>query len=228
MISVVVPTLNAAETLGDSLSMLVPAAIEGLVSEVIVVDGGSSDETGAIADAMGAHFISAARGRGLQLVEGARASKGDWLLFLHADTNLQAGWDEEAFAFIRQVERGGKDFAAAFLFALDDPSPAARRLEFWVKLRCQLFRLPYGDQGLLISRQFYNELGGYKPMPLMEDVDLLRRIGRARLALLRTPAITSARRFQKNGYFIRSLRNIALLSLYFLRVPTRFLVKLYG
>jgi glycosyltransferase involved in cell wall biosynthesis len=104
MISVVIPTLNAERTLAHALAALVPAVVEGIVQEAILVDGGSNDETCAIAEAAGTHLIEAPRGRGSQLEAGAHHAKGDWLLFLHADTVLEPGWAEEAQSFIERVE----------------------------------------------------------------------------------------------------------------------------
>ena len=101
-------------------------------------------------------------------------------------------------------------------------------LESLVALRCFLFALPYGDQGLLISRQLYRELGGFKPMPLMEDVDLMRRLKRSQLVMLHSRAVTSGVRYRNEGYVVRSLRNLGCMLLYFLRVPTRVLTRLYG
>jgi rSAM/selenodomain-associated transferase 2 len=227
MISVVVPTLNADETLASTLAALVPAAVEGLVREVVIVDGGSSDRTQAIAEGMGARWLMAPRGRGAQLAAGACAAGCAWLLFLHADTVLEPGWIQEAGSFIDQVERATTRRAAAFRFALDDKEPAARRIEFWARARGKLLKLPYGDQGLLISRDFYDALGGYRALPLMEDVDLVRRIGGRRLKILNSRAITSAVRYRRGGYWLRPWRNLALLTLYFLRVPTSTLAKLY-
>ncbi|MCG8443580.1 MAG: hypothetical protein MI723_17385, partial [Caulobacterales bacterium] len=107
------------------------------------------------------------------------------------------------------------DGAGAFRFALDDASGAARRLEAMVAVRCALFKLPYGDQGLLIARSTYEQIGGYRPLPLFEDVDLVRRLGRRRLSLLPAKAVTSAARFRGEGYGRRSLRNLSLLARYF-------------
>jgi hypothetical protein len=97
-----------------------------------------------------------------------------------------------------------------------------------VSWRSKLFALPYGDQGLLISRAFYESLGGFEPLPIMEDVELIRRIGRPRLSVLDCPAITSSRRYRDGGYLGRSFRNLFCLGLYFLGLPPRFLAKLYG
>lgn len=229
MISVVIPTLNADVHLARTLTALVPAAIDGVVREVVVADGGSSDRTHHVAEAAGAVFISVEPGRGQQLAAGARAAKSDWLLFLHADTVLQAGWEEEAVELIRSIELGGRpDTAAVFRFGLDDRGLWAGYLKFMVGLRCLVFGMPYGDQGLLISRRLYDEVGGYRPMALMEDVDMIGRLGRRRVRFLRALAVTSARRYRADGYLRRTLRNLSCLGLYYLRVPPDVLARLYG
>jgi rSAM/selenodomain-associated transferase 2 len=199
------------------------------VQEAIVVDGGSTDETWAIADGAGTHVIKAGRGRGNQLGAGAVQARGDWLLFLHADTVLELGWLEEAKSFIERVESGRRRQAAAvFRFALDDDGLMPRLVESFVALRCLLFALPYGDQGLLISRKLYERLGGYRPLPLMEDVDLVRRLKRNEIVVLKSRAVTSGERYRREGYLARGLRNLGLIFLYYLRVPTRVLARLYG
>ncbi len=229
MISVIIPTLNAERTLAHTLAALVPAVVEGVVREAVVVDGGSSDETCAIAEAAGTRLIEAERGRGAQLEAGASAARGDWLLFLHADTVLDPGWAEEAQGFIERVESGRRGEAAAtFRFALDDDGAMPRLVERLVALRCRLFGLPYGDQGLLISRRLYRRLGGFRPLPLMEDVDLVRRLKRRELVVLKSRAVTSGERYRREGYLVRSLRNLGCILLYYLRVPPRVLARLYG
>jgi rSAM/selenodomain-associated transferase 2 len=229
MISVIIPTLNAERTLGPTLAALVPAVVRGLVQEAILVDGGSSDETCLIAEAAGTQLIEAARGRGTQLEAGAAKARGDWLLFLHADTVLEPGWAEEAESFIERVESGRREEAAAFFrFALDDDGLMPRFVEGIVALRCALLALPYGDQGLLISRHLYNRLGGFKPLPLMEDVDLVRRLRRRELVMLNTRAVTSGERYRREGYLARAMRNLGCILLYYLRVPPRVLARLYG
>ena len=172
MITVIIPTLNAEATLAPTLAALVPAAVDGLVREVIVVDGGSSDRTTEIVDNAGANLVQGGAGRGQQLAAGATRARFPWLLFLHADTVLMPGWEREASIFMDRVDREEQPLAAAaFRFALDDEGVRPRLLEQLVALRCAALRLPYGDQGLLIPKRLYDAVGGYRPLALMEDVD---------------------------------------------------------
>lgn len=225
MISVVVPTLNAASTLGTTLDSLAPYHPE-LLKEVIVADGGSSDETVEIARKAGCVVVRADKGRGVQLRIGARAATQQWLLFLHADTRLSDDWGRVASSFLKQPDR--EEAAAVFSFRLDDHGFAARVLEQLVAIRVRVLALPYGDQGLLISRALYDEIGGFADIPLMEDVDIVRRIGRRRLRRLPACVVTSAEKYRRDGYFLRSVRNLFCLGLYFAGVaPTR-IGKLYG
>jgi len=225
-LAIVIPTLDAGEGLGRSLDALADAEAAGLRTELVVVDGGSRDGTVRCALAGGARVVRASPGRGGQLAAGAAATTGAWLLFLHADTRLEAGWAQVAARFM--AEPANRERAAAFCFALDDPGRAARRLERLVAWRCRTLGLPYGDQGLLIARAFYERLGGFRPLPLMEDVELVRRIGRQRLAILPARAITSAARYRREGWAVRGARNLSCLALYFLGVPPRLIRHLYG
>jgi len=225
-LSIVIPTLNAAETLGATIAVLAEAVTAGLATEVIVVDGGSRDATPALAEGCGARVIAAARGRGGQLAAGADAAHGEWLLFLHADAVLEPGWAAAVMRFTARHENEMR--AAAFRFALDDDSAAARRLEKLVAWRCRRLGLPYGDQGLVIARAFYDRLGGFRPLPLMEDVDFVRRIGRRRLDMLDARAVTSAARYRRDGWLLRSARNLCCLTLYFLGLPPRLIQRLYA
>lgn len=221
-ISVIIPTLNAAETLPRLLACL---RSHPLVGEIIVADGGSADRTAALAEALGARVEPAACGRGTQLAAGAAAARGGWLLFLHADCRPQPGWVRAVSAFISAPN--GKGRAGYFDFALDDAAPAARRLERVVAWRCRVMALPYGDQGLLISRALYDAIGGFAPWPLMEDVDLARRLGRRRLARIGTGCTASARRYRQDGYWRRPLRNLLCLSLYFAGLSPDRIARLY-
>ena len=212
-LSVIIPTLNAAATLPATLASV------GRVPQIIVVDGASSDATAAIAAASGAVVLTAARGRGSQLAAGIAAATQPWLLLLHADTRLAPDW--------RAAARLAPSQAGYFRFRLDTPDRQARRLERLVAWRNRRFGLPYGDQGLLIHRDLLRAAGGMRPLPLMEDVDLTRRLGRARLVPLAADAVTSARKWRQQGYLRRSARNLLCLSLWFAGVPPRLIQRIY-
>jgi glycosyltransferase involved in cell wall biosynthesis len=219
MISVVIPTVNSERLLPRCFDSLIPAAVRGVVREVIVSDAGSTDATLAIADGAGAHIVHARKGRGQQLAEGAALAKGDWLLFLHPETALEPGWEVEAESFIDQATME-RPRAAVFRFALEDFGGEARRAEAMAALRAGLFALPYGDQGLLIPKRLYQKTGGYRALADMEDADMVRRIGRRRLVSLRARAVNIAR--PPKG----ALRGLALALLHALRVPSGVLAKL--
>ena len=222
MLSIVIPTFNDGHRLPPTLERL--SAYEG-PKELIVCDAGSGDQTFSLTAKAGGKFYMAPEGRGQQLAMGADVSVGEWILFLHADTKLGPGWGT---AVNRFIEKPANRFRAAyFIFALDDPAPRARRLERLVEWRCQSLALPYGDQGLLINRAFYERIGGFSPIPLMEDVDLIRRIQKHRLECLPALAITSAERYQKDGYLMRPLKNLFCLGLFMLGVSPQVINNIY-
>jgi len=224
-LSIVIPALDAAATLAATLRSLEEGRQNGSLGEVLVVDGGSRDETRAVAQTGGARVLDCAPGRGGQLAMGAAAATSPWLLFLHADTVLGEGWIAAARDFMGAP--GSDTRAAVFRFALDDGGPRARRIERLARWRGRVLALPYGDQGLLISRRLYDALGGFQPLALMEDVEFVRRIGRRRLLELEVSAVTSAARYREGGWCLRPLRNLAILSLYFLGVAPETLKRLY-
>ncbi|MEQ8666812.1 MAG: TIGR04283 family arsenosugar biosynthesis glycosyltransferase [Rhodospirillales bacterium] len=222
-LSLIIPTLNN----GERLAAMIRAWQTALgPDEIIVSDGGSTDGTGSAAEQSGAVVVRAPSGRGNQLRAGAEHATGDWLLFMHADTLPGANAGPAARAFM--TDTANTDRAAAFRLTLDDEEPAARRIERLANWRAQRFSLPYGDQGLLVSRAAYGAAGGYRPIPLMEDVDLVRRFGRSRVDILNAEVATSAERYRRDGYWARPMRNITLLSLFFLGVSPVRLARWYG
>lgn len=217
MLSAVVLALNAEDTLAECLERLSDA------EEVIVVDGGSADRTTEIARACGARLIEAPRGRGVQLRAGIAAAAGEWLLVVHSDTFLESTWRRAAERHVQAHPSA----AGYFRFRLRAEGAAARVLETIVALRCRLFRLPYGDQALLLPRSLHDEVGGYARIALMEDVDLVRRIGRSRLKPIQASAWTSAEKWQRDGWLSRSARNLCCLLLYRIGVSPERIAQLY-
>lgn len=216
MLAVVIPTLNAAADLPRALESLAPGRER--IEEIAVADGGSTDGTQAVAEAGGAGVIEAPGGRGSQLRAGVAATTAPWLLVLHADSRLGPDWPDT-------LPKDGR--AGWFRLRLDDPAPAARRIERLANWRARRFGLPYGDQGLVLPRALYDAVGGYRDMPLMEDVDLVRRIGRHRLAELDAETVTSAVRYRRDGYWRRPLRNLACLSLFLAGMAPERIRRLY-
>jgi len=229
MLSIIIPTLNAAPRLPLCLDALVGPAISGFVKEVIVVDGGSEDESVPIADGFGAKSLTAPPGRGGQMKKGAEVARGLWLLFLHADTVLEEGWAGEAAAFINAV--GANEAAAVFTLRFDKPGLAPRLVSAGAMARTKLFKSPYGDQGLLISRALYDEVGGFRDLPLFEDVDIIQRIvarkGRAALHIFKSKAVTAADRYERDGYLRRVIKNAWHLLRYHAGAAPEELAKFY-
>lgn len=218
-LDVVIPTLNAAATLPSTLASLPPNAA------VVVSDGGSTDATLDIARAAGCRIVTGPRGRGRQLAAGAEAADRSWRLFLHADTVVSSdGWTAIA-GHMARLDRAHR--AASLRLKIDDPAWQARLIERAVAWRVRLFGLPYGDQGLLIHRELYARVGGYAPLPLMEDVDIMRRLGPARHTALAGEALTSARRWRRRGWAGQTVLNLTCLGLYRLGAPVERIARLY-
>lgn len=219
-LDVIIPTLNAASALAATLAALPPGVA------VIVSDGGSMDGTSEMAQAAGARIVSSPPGRGRQLAAGAAEATRPWRLFLHADTTVSPeGWA----GIVQHIERPeGRGLAASLRLAIDDPAWQARVIERAVALRVRLLGLPYGDQGLLIHRDLYDAVGGYPDQPLMEDVEIMRRLGRARHVVLSGEARTSAARWRRRGWIRQTALNLTCLGLYRMGVPADRIAKLYG
>lgn len=221
-IGVVIPTLNEERALPALLEDLRELGV-ALPLEVVVVDAGSGDGTRAIAAAAGVRVLAAARGRARQLNAGARAVRGEWLLFLHADCRLDS---QARGALERAVAAGSEMSAAVFRFAIDLPGFWKRVIELGQRMREGLWGLPYGDQGLLVRRTLFDTVGGYPDVPLMEDVGIVRRLRHA-TAIRRLPGavLTSGRRYLRDGVIRTWLRHTALITLYRAGVSPRRLAR---
>ena len=227
-LSIVVLALNAEATLPRVLSSLAAGAVSGLIREVILSDGGSRDRTCDIALEAGARVISGGIGRGQQLGAGGEAARGRWLLFLHSDTFLGEGWCEQVRAFIDLQD---EDSAAVFQLAFHRGDWRARLVSAGANLRTRLFAAPYGDQGLLISKRLYNQIGGYRALALFEDVDIIDRIkeanGRRHLRVLEAKAMTDPGRYDRDGYAKRVIKNLICLAMYRVGFGPERILKFY-
>ncbi len=193
----VIPALNEAGHLPLLLADL--AAAPGLVAEVRVVDGGSSDGTAAIARLAGAQVAVDPGGRGAQLALGARQSTAPWLLFLHGDTRLPPAWAGAVGRALAEA-RCGPSQAWYFRLRIEAAGPGLRLLQLGVALRSRWLQRPYGDQGLLVRRDAYLAAGGFRPLPLMEDLDLVERLAaRLRLRCLGPALLVAGRRWRRLG-----------------------------
>lgn len=219
-LSIVIPTLDAADALPGCLRALGEGLEAGMIREVVFSDGGSKDNTLEIAEMAGAIVVQGPPSRGGQLQRGVGETQGDWLLVLHADCVLPPGWPAVVAA---QMQDGRP---AAFRLKFDANGFAPRVVAGWANLRSRVFHLPYGDQGLLMSRRDYDAVGGYSDVPLMEDVALSRRLGR-RLRLLPAAVTTSAEKYKRDGWLRRGARNLSLLSRYLLGADPARLAKRY-
>ena len=162
-------------------------------------------------------------GRGHQLKVGANSARGDWLLFLHADTVLSRDWAERVISHINTSPAR----AAAFSLAFRSDAPMATTVANRANWRARTLGLPYGDQGLLISRDLYDEVGGYEDVPLMEDVMIIRAIGKKRLSILSAQARTSAARYERDGWHKRSWTNLTILARFLMGASPEKLAKAY-
>ncbi len=201
-ISIIIPTINEANNLPLLLSDLSIIKNKG---EILIVDCGSKDKTIDIANIYGAKvYKSKERNRGLQLDMGAKNSIGDWLIFLHADTRLTHDW----FIKIKSIFKEERNYIYYFKFKINDSKVIYRVLEIFVNFRSQYLKQPYGDQGLIIHRSIYYKNNGFRKIPLMEDVDFLRRLNNKKdLNQLNIPIFTSSRKWEGTNIFIQALKN---------------------
>jgi len=226
LVSIIIPTFNEVANIRRQAAALAPLP----EAEVIFVDGGSSDGTPQELRACCAHaplrFIHARQRRSSQMNAAARIAKGEWLIFLHADTSLPCA----SFQHFLQYAKSRRELnAGAFTFRVAHERAVYRYLEFYVGLRSRLLKLPYGDQALFVRRRLFEEIGGYREdYPLMEDVELVRRLHQHKgFEILPAPVYTSARRFESEGYLKRTCGNLYLQMLYALGVPPQKLAQHY-
>ncbi len=210
-LSIVIPTLNAAPALPATADALLEGVTSGLVRELVISDGGSDDGIADVAEALGAVLIEGPAGRGGQLARGVAAASGDWLLLLHADTHLSPGWAGAVHAHIA----GHPDQAAWFRLKFRADGVPPRLVAAGANFRSRIFGLPYGDQGLVISKRLLKDAGGIPTLPLMEDVALARAL-KGKLRGLDVDAMTSADRYERDGWSRRVLRNLGTLARYYL------------
>jgi hypothetical protein len=187
MLSVIIPTRNSDHALVPTLTALVPGATAGIITEVLVADGGSQDETAAVADIAGCNFVVVEGPLGRRLKAAAAQARAPWLMFLRPGTVLDAPWTGEVGRFVQQPARYGH----AAVFRRGGPSQSAMR-ELVLRLAAVLGGLPRPEQGLLISSEFYAALEGHSERASDPEHDLLRRIGRARSVKLVTQAFAPA------------------------------------
>jgi len=201
-ISIIIPTINEANNLPLLLSDLSNIQKKG---EIIIVDCGSEDKTIDIAKIYGTKVcISKERNRGLQLDIGAKNSKGEWLIFLHADTRLTHDWFKKINSFLE----GNKNSIYYFEFKINNKKIIYRILEILVNFRSKFFKQPYGDQGLIIHRTTYFKNNGFRKIPLMEDVDFLRRLNKKKdLKQLNLPIFISSRKWERTNIFLQAINN---------------------
>jgi rSAM/selenodomain-associated transferase 2 len=222
MISIIIPTLNEEHNIGRCIESI---RSDGAIHEIIVTDGGSSDKTVEIAESQGGiRVIRTEKGRGTQMNKGAAFARGDIFLFLHADTYLERGWYSEIMSCLCEPSVAG----GAFTFRIDSPESYCRLIEYLVKFRCAVLNLPYGDQGIFVRREVFENLGGYKNIPLMEDVDLVERMRKAgRIRMLRKESYIHSRKWDEEGWIRRSFFNQMIMIRYRLGADPERLAKLY-
>ena len=220
-VSVIIPTFNEKSTIGKTIKSI---KSDNQSTEVIVSDGGSRDNTTGIAKAYGALIVESPRGRGTQMDKGAEIAKGDILLFLHSDTVLPQNWED----LIVDALKADNIVGGAFSFKTDGIGFKYRILEKLVALRNKSVKLIYGDQAIFVNKAAFKAVGGFNSLPLMEDIDLVKRLRQTgKFIVLPDEAITSSRRWQKHGFIRTSIRNLFYIFLYYIGIKPESIYKRY-
>lgn len=223
-VSIIIPVLHEAETINALIAHL-RSLDAGQAREIIVVDGDPEGSTIKAVQDAGVRLLISGRGRARQMNRGGAAARGDVLLFLHADTFLPAN----AAGLILSCLEDRRVVAGAFELGFLTERRIFRITERYVSLRTRLTRIPFGDQAVFIRRDYFEAIGGFREIPLMEDVELMKRIRTqgGRIAILPAKALTSARRYEREGIVFCTLRNWSLQFLYMLGVAPERLAKWY-
>jgi rSAM/selenodomain-associated transferase 2/rSAM/selenodomain-associated transferase 1 len=219
LISVIIPALNEAANIEVAIRSAQTDSVE-----IIVVDGGSSDDTVKRAQALGVRLIVSSPGRARQMNSGARLAKGKWLVFLHADSVLPQGYAANIFeTFFDQ-----RTVAGAFSLKSDAPSVALSMINWLVHVRTKYFQMPYGDQAIFVRQSVFQTLGGFPDVPVAEDLLFVQRLKRlGRIAAIPAAVITSARRWHRVGLLRALLINQIIVAGYCLSIPPGLLARLY-
>ena len=201
ILSIIIPTLNESK----NLPLLLSDLSELSNSEILIIDSFSKDKTREIASIYGAKFYQLnQKNRGLQMNFGAKKATGKWLLFIHADSRLKENWSEE----VNLIMQKESPLVYFFKFKINSQKLTFRLLEFLVNMRCLFFKNPYGDQGLLIKKNKYLKNEGFKKIPLMEDIEFIKRIKKREvLVCLKNSIYTSSRKWEQNNFLIQSFKN---------------------
>ena len=219
-ISIIIPTLNEAENIKEAIA----TTQANTNIEVIIVDGGSQDDTVAIAQSLGVKVISSPPGRAVQMNTGAVAATGEILLFLHADTCLPTGFDD----MVRTALQQPGTVAGAFKLRIDASLLSLRWVEWGINVRSHFYQMPYGDQAIFLTKAVFQQIGGFPQLPIMEDFELMRRLKRiGRIVIIPTPVVTSARRWLQKGVFKTTLLNQIVIIAYLLGVSPERICRWY-
>lgn len=219
-VSVIIPTLNEALILNQTLAEINRRS----PYEVIVADGGSLDGTLEIAETFGSRIVASPLGRALQMNAAAKTATGDVLLFLHADSRV----DAKSYRKMTDVMKQGNPLGGAFSLAIESKKPSLRLISILATLRSKYLNLVYGDQAIFVKTGVFREMGGFAAIPICEDLDFFRRLRKkGPIVLLEEKAFTSARRWRTEGIFFTTLRNMVIAGLFLLGFPPRVLGKWY-
>lgn len=219
-ISIIIPTYNEAGNIREAIACTQPSTNV----ELIVVDGGSQDDTVTIAESLNVKVIASAPGRATQMNTGAMAASGDILLFLHADTRLPPGFD----GMIRTAVQQPQMVAGAFALQINATLWTLRWVEKGVNWRSRFCQMPYGDQAIFLTAELFDKVGNFPDLPIMEDFELIRRLKSiGKIIIIPVPVITSARRWLQKGVFYTTILNQIVITAYLLGISPKRIRRWY-